>query len=359
MPHVSYTAEGFRATFRYPSVTLAEIAWRWAVGGTASALLLFCLLEYTDTLPVTGGDLLFLRTRHPYLVGQAIAHIFRGSFTRLSIAMLVGGLLLTLLWTATSAIGRLATVHALLDYFREQFRQAHGSASGGQRDIASNVSTDSLHTSALFRLNFLRAATGLAAGLAIFGAAILAGFASPDGDPAPGVVFVLFLFLAGLVWLAWIVVNWTLSLAGLFAVREGAGAIDAISAAVTLCRERAAAVFTVSAWTGLAHITVFVATAAVASLPLGFAAVVPWRLIVLAMLFITLMYFAVVDWLYMARLAGYVCIAETPEILAPPPSAPIPPVPPIPVQTAIDRNELILSDVLNLAVERALLSACV
>lgn len=74
---ISPTAEGFRAASRRPSLTLAEIIWRWIVGATAVALFFFGLFEYLDTLPVTNGELLFLRTRHPYLVGEAIAHILR------------------------------------------------------------------------------------------------------------------------------------------------------------------------------------------------------------------------------------------------------------------------------------------
>jgi hypothetical protein len=70
---------------------------------------------------------------------------------------------------------------------------------------------------------------------------------------------------------------------------------------------------------------------------------------------LTLAYLAVADWLYMARLAGYVCIAETPEaLLKPVPPAPLPTPPPAsgpPVQTKIDRDEPILSDIPNLAVE--------
>jgi hypothetical protein len=57
---------------------------------------------------------------------------------------------------------------------------------------------------------------------------------------------------------------------------------------------------------------------------------------------------ALADWLYMARLAGYVCIAQAPEgWLAPPPATFPPPAPPT-VETAIDRDELILSDVSGL-----------
>ena len=134
--------------------------------------------------------------------------------------------------------------------------------------------------------------------------------------------------LAGLICLVWWALNWLLSLAGVFAVRndndDDEDAVGAISAAVTLCRERTGAVFAVSIWTGLAHLVAFVGATTVASLPLGLAGVLPWRLVVVAVILMTLAYFAVADWLYMARLAGYVCIAEMPEALL----APLPPAPP-------------------------------
>ena len=89
----------------------------------------------------------------------------------------------------------------------------------------------------------------------------------------------------------------------------------------------------------------------VASMPVGFAGVVPWRLVFALLILVTLAYFAFVDWLYMARLAGYVCIAEMPEaVLAALPPAPSP-MPGPPIQTTIDRDELILSDLPNLALE--------
>src|ERR1700758_1592869 len=114
----SPTLEGFRAAFRRPSLTLAEIVWRWAVGLTVAALFVFGLFEYLGTLPVTNGELLFLRTRHPYLVAEAIAHILRGSLNRAVVGGLVAALMLTILWIIAGAVGRMATVSGLLDYFR-------------------------------------------------------------------------------------------------------------------------------------------------------------------------------------------------------------------------------------------------
>src|SRR5579859_3536777 len=134
---ISPTAEGFRATFRRPSVTLAEIMWRWTAGATAVALFLFGLFEYLSTLPVTNGELLFLRTRHPYLVGEAIAHILRGSLNRVVMAELLAALMLAVLWMVAASVGRIATVRALLDYFRREV----GRDVDGERGVSSNVST--------------------------------------------------------------------------------------------------------------------------------------------------------------------------------------------------------------------------
>jgi hypothetical protein len=362
---ISPTVEGFRAAFRRPSLTLAEIAWRWIVGVAAIALFFFGLFEYLNTLPVTNGELLFLRSRQPYLVSQALAHILRGSLSRAVMSVLVAVLMLTLLWIIAAAVGRLATVCALLDYFRRDtagYVSADGSTGDGGRDVAGEVGTsrgaENGPFPALVRLNFLRASVALAAVCGLLGAVILAGFASPDAHPRPGLAFLLFWPLAGLVYLVWSSLNWFLSLAGVFAVRGAEDAVGAISAAVTLCRERAGAVSAVTTWTGLAHLVAFVVATVVVSMPLGFAPLVPWRVVVAAMIFITVVYFALADWLYMARLAGYVCIAEMPEALLAPVPHP-PPVssggfrvaPAIPLQTTIDRDEPILSDVPNLAVE--------
>jgi hypothetical protein len=349
MPRISPTLEGFRVAFRRPSFTLAEITWRWTVGATTVALLLFGLVEYLDTLPVTNREVLFLRTRHPYLVSQALAHILRGSMSRAVVSLMLAVLLLTVLWIVAASLGRYATVSALLDYFRD----AAGGANHGEGDVTSNVSTAARESSpvgVLARLNFLRAAVMLAAFASFAGAVVLAGFASADGRPRPGLALLVFLILAVVICMAWNSLNWMLSLAGIFAVRDGDDALTAISTAVSFTRERSAAIFPVTIWTGLVHLAVFIGATTVVFIPLGFVAFVQWRLVVALVLILTLAYFAVADWIYMSRLAGYVCIAEMPEaMLAPEPPTPQPTSPPI--QTTIDRDEPILSDLPNLLVQ--------
>lgn len=343
MSRISPTLEGFRAAFRRPSLTFGEILWRWSFGATAVALLLFGFFEYLDTLPVTNGELLFLRTRHPFFVAQALAHILHGSLYRAVVSLLVAALMLLLFWMLVSSVGRVATVRVLLDHFRT--RRADGNSETSESERADAEYPKSW--AGVVRLNFLRAAVLLAAIVACAGAAILAGFASPKTNPQPGLAFLLFVPMVGLIFVVGWALNWFLSLAGIFAVRDGASAVDAMLDAASFCRERTGAVFAVSSCTGLAHLIVFSAATTVAAVPLGVAGLLPGRVVALGVILVTLAYFAFADWLYMARLAGYVCISETPEaLLKPLPPAPPPsPVSAPPLQTTIDRDELILSDV--------------
>ena len=344
MSRPSPTIEGLRATFRQPSVTFAEISWRWALGATAAVLMFFYCVEYLDTLPVTSADATLLSTRQPALVGRAIAHILRGSLNRAVLAALLAALLLSLLWIIAASVGRLATVRALLDYFRSDVTYFSANASVGQEPRPIQ---------ALFALNFLRVVLFLAVVLALGSVAILVSFVSTSANARPGLGIFLFLPMAALICLVGWMLNWWLTLAGIFAVRDREDALASISAAVIFSREHLGAVFAVSTWTGLAHLVAFSIATSVVAFPLALAQVAPARLVIAVIVLITLAYFAVVDWLYMARVAGYACIAEMSNAFevtsSPPPVARSGNV--AQVDTSIDRNEPILSDLPNLATE--------
>ncbi len=340
MARVSPTIEGFRVAFRQPSLTFAEIAWRWTLGFTAAALFVFYCVEYLDTLHVTNGDSALLSTRQPALVERGLANILRGSLTRSVLAALLVALALAVLWSLVASVGRLAIVRALLAYFR--------------RDVVCDVSAKisgvekARPIRTLIDLNCLRVAVVLAMMLAIFGSAIFAGFVSTKSNPRPGLAFILFVLLAGLACMAGWTLNWWLSLAGIFAVRDAKDALDALSSAVAFSRDRTGSVFAVSIWTGLAHLGAYSIATTPISLTLALFQLVPSRLVIVIVIFLMLAYFAVADWLYMARLGGYVCIAEMPDALLMPPLSPTSVAQ---VETGIDRDEPILSDLPNLAVE--------
>jgi len=336
----SPTLEGFRAIFRRPLFGLAEIAWRWSFGGAASLLLVFTFFEYLDTLPVSKSDLFLLRTRQPALISRAVLHIFRGSSFRVVETAIVLVLALGFAWVVTVSLGRAATLNALLAYFRES-------------DVStSDHKEKSWRLRSLFGLNLLRFATTLAAAVGCVAAILLGAAVSRPTDPAPGSALLIILTVTVLVWLAWSTLNWFLSLAAIFVVADGHDTFDAIAAAVELCQTRPGSVAAAGTWFGLAHVTAFVIASSVVAFPLGFAAVLPTGVVLGGVLLITMLYFAVTDFLYVSRLAAYVAIAEMPE----PPVKPEIAQPPLldggnDVESdtlsrpAVDASELILSDI--------------
>lgn len=336
----SPTLEGFRAILQSPSFGLAEIAWRWSFGAAASLLLGFSFFEYLDTLPVSRGDLLLLRTTQPALVSQAVQHIFHGSALRVIETAVILALTLGVAWVVIASLARAATIKALLAHFRDK-----------------NISTSNQpekknwHLRSLYMLNGFRFGTTLAAAVGLLAAVLLGGAVSRPDNPAPGSALLIVLTIAILVWVSWSTLNWFLLLAGIFVVADGQNTLGAIAAAVGLCRTRPGSVFAAGTWFGLAHLTAFAVASSVVAFPLGLASILPAGVVLGGVLLVTLLYFAVADFLYVGRLAAYVAIVELPDAAVSTETSPplLPqgreyPDPSIQSRPAVDATELILSD---------------
>jgi hypothetical protein len=290
MKQRSPTLEGFQTMFRLPSLGLAEIAWRWSFGLAATAVVVFAIREYLSTLPVTAGEMLLLRTRQPVLMLQALSRIFQGSAPRAVVAFIVIALALAVAWIALASFGRAATLKAAIEYFR-------GSISSSAR------------FSSLLALNSLRAATMLAATIGVVGAVLVAKSVSRPEDPSPGAALLIFWLLTILIGVTCSLLNWYLSLASVFAVREGTPVFTSLIAATDLCRTRSGSLVAAGTWFGIAHVILFVVASSAVAFPLGFAEVLPGGMVFGGVLLVTLLYFAAVDFLYVGRLASYVFIA--------------------------------------------------
>jgi hypothetical protein len=353
----SPTLEGFRSVFRRPALPLAEVAWRWSFGAAAFVLLGLGFIEYLDTLPVSNLDLLLLRTRHPWLILQAFAHIFHGSGLRFVLAGVLLFSALAILWIFIASVGRAATLDTILSYIRTRALAAQPSAPQVVDTTGDNRAEQSAHWRfrSMAGLHFLRAVLALAACAGCVGAIIFAGFFSSDTNPHPGLVFFLALILSLLIWLAWSSINWFLALASIFVVSRKKDTFAALASAISLCRDRFGPVMAVGTWFGVAHLVLFIVATSVVTFPLAFVQALPVGFVFLAILLLTLAYFAIVDALHIGRLAGYVAILEAPSVTMSVPT--LPPTPPhalasiqhsaISVQPEIamvDQDELILSD---------------
>ncbi len=272
---------------RQRSPVLAEIAWRWSFAAAAWALVIFTLYEYLRSLPVSGSDLVLLRTRHPFLVSQALAHILRGSGFRLGKSTIVVFLAVTILWIILASVGRSVTLKAIL-------HSAHPETGAGS----------------LLGLNFLRAALMVAAVLATLGALILAGFAAPAEASSPGVVANLALGLITLLWCLWSALNWLLSLGPIFVLREGQDTWGSISSAVEFVRREFGRIAAVNAVFFVVRVIGFVAATCFLFFLMGIMAQLEAKTIMPAFVVIGLFYLAFADLLYVARLGAYAGMAH-------------------------------------------------
>jgi hypothetical protein len=338
MKPLSPTLEGFRVLFRHPALGMAEIAWRWSVGATACLLLSFAVFAYLDTLPLSKADSLFLRSRQPFLISQAIAHLFRGSGFRFALAMIVSFAALAAGWTMVAALGRAATLQWLVEHFRGLKLESSNRDSSGQN--ATEAATEQELRSEEFAtatpgqarssavrwqplaslagLNFFRVALTLAAICGCVGAVVLSAIASSAKGPHPAIAFLLMVPLVCLVWMFWSLLNWFLSLASVFVMRDHQDTFGSVSAAVGFCRRQMGGITSVGFWFGLAHLTAFIAASALVSFPIALSRAIPSGVVLGGVLLVTLLYFAVVDFLYAGRLAAYVAITELRE------AAPVP-----------------------------------
>jgi hypothetical protein len=349
----SPTLEGFRTMLRRPSLSLAEIMWRFSFGAAATVLCGLATIAYLDTLPVSGRDLLLLRAGHPLLVAQAIAHIFHGTALRVVIATAIMISALAILWILVASVGRFATLSPLLGYIRQR---AHQIASAYDPAAAASDSSPeaitSNHLRSLAGLHFLRVVLGMAACASCVGVVVIARSVSTKADPRPGLAFLIFVSLAFLIWALWSSLSWFLAAAPIFVVREGRDTFGALLETATLFRNRPGPFIAVGSWFGLTHLLLLIGASTVVGFPLAFAGFIPPVIVLGAVFLLTLAYFALVDALYIGRLAGYVAILEAP----PPP--PIPIRPPsssttrsqdtnqliAPEMAMVDQSETILSD---------------
>lgn len=292
----SPSVEGLRVVVRNPLIGFAEVAWRWAFAGVAWALAIFEMAEYLRTLPVTAGDLLFLRSGQGPLVSRAIRHILAGSggrFIAATFALFIG---MALLWVLASSFGRMATLRALISVIL-----------GSDSETKDGHST----TAAILGLQALRVALLAVTGLGLAGAALVADyFFSDKGQRWPGIEFLIFLVLALTVVALSGTLNRILSIAPIFIALKNQQMSPAITSAVDFVVRRLKAVTAVSSAFSLMHIAAFVIGSSIVLFPLSFAGFLPGWMALSATLLLTLIYLALIDFLHVARLAAYLALLD-------------------------------------------------
>jgi hypothetical protein len=300
MPRVNAINEGFRAVVRLSSMLLAELAWRWSFGLAAMVLIGIGVREVQHAVTISPTDELLLGTVQPMLMGEAWAHILRETLPLLFKLAAILLPALSVMWVAAATLGRAVTIRRLLDHFAAK-------AESPSRDATR------IRWGAMTALHAFRAVVMLAVFLGYVGAGVVASRfvqVSEGGAPNLQAAWIVFVMIFTVIVFVAAAINWVLSLAPVFVVRNGRGTWDAMGDAVRLFRERGSQLTSAATMNGFLRFAGACVASVAGLFPLALIgevrSIVVWVLVGI----ITAIYCVVSDWLLLARLAAYVAVVE-------------------------------------------------
>ena len=271
----NFTRAGFRAVLARPAIILAEIAWRWAFGAAAWTLIVVAIHRIFARIDVSQVESLLARHSDLVLVADACARVLSQVLPRLAAEALVLVPAMAVLWILAATVGRVVTLNSL-------------------------ISVPSRGYTRVLLLHIIRAALTIATVLATLGAIFLIGMTLAVQHMAAAIA--LSLVVEILILTCWSAVNWFVALAPIWIVRDGQGVFAAIGNSLDLYRRSATGYLGIASSFGIVRFVALVAATLVALI----AAQSSPASAVAATIAVALGYFAVADFLYIARLAAYV-----------------------------------------------------
>jgi hypothetical protein len=305
-----HTRAGFRAVVRRPALALGELAWRWAFGAAAWTLVIFAFRRILAHVDITQAELLLARHSDIFLIADACAHILVQVLPQLGRECLVLAPAIAALWIAAATLGRAITLQSIFSTDIIPSENAPADPPALHLSDVGRSEPRELHFGRLLALNLIRATFTLATLIAFLGALFLTGLAMPVQNPAAAAL--VGLLIAALIGFFWSVVNWFLALAPIWVVRDGHSAPRSIADSVDLYRRGPGAYLGIASWFGLLRGAALVAAFVAALIASQATKATSFALCVV----IALIYFAVADFLYIARLAAFVALDDSYQLSA-------------------------------------------
>jgi hypothetical protein len=276
--------QGLHAVTRDPAIFLVEILWRWSFALLACLLVIAVGLMLLGPLHVAHAWDSAWRSRDPQRMAQLVFTILLLLGTKAIIAAIAVPIAIAFLWSLLSALGRFVTVKRL------------------------RAGLTSLRFRSILALQLLRAFVGWFSLVLLFAATFGEALIASRG-PKPDLLLYYLMMLPSVILISvfWLTVNWYLSLATIFG-RDGQtfrGAFRQARQTVRLQRSDFAGTGFVFL---LFRTAILLIAMVICGLTSGMVGSSPQSYFVLLMI-VSLAYFAIADFLYVARMAAYLALA--------------------------------------------------
>lgn len=284
---------------------LCEIAWRWTFGVALWAVLAYIAFSSLGQVQITDTEIKLIRALDPYASSYVLLRVMNAIVPIVLRVFIYTLPALVVLWIAAATLGRAATLKALL----------------GER-------AQTVRWSALVGVNFLRVIVLFAGLLAFVGSSVLIGRLFRGEPELLGAAILLGLGVNLLILSAWSLLNWFLTLAPIFVMRDGAETFAALGSSLGLFREHSGPYMGAAVGLGLVRLALITVVSVLSVIPLGMIGTSPMMAAIVVGITLALIYWALTDAVQIWRIAAYVSLANyEPEI-------PVPAVAPVPIPVA-------------------------
>ncbi len=286
--------EGFRILRRNPALFPMEFLWRWSFGLGLLALLFFASARLRQAVLLSDADQLAFNGQDPFAIAAAARDLLASVMPPLLRILQPAACVATALWIVFATLGRGIITRIIMRRLAA--------------DSALPIALDAPVLGSFAILNFARVLMLLILVTGYLGGELIAELAS---GPEPNVLAFALIVLASLAaaTVLWSYVNWVLSLAPIFVVRDTLSPLDAVAAAIGFVRRNRLRLTAIALWNGTLRgvAATVISVAGVFTVSLRFA-LPPWAITALLALE-TLLYLIVSDIFLLARFAAYASVA--------------------------------------------------
>ena len=295
--HADANSEGFRILRSDPALLWLELLWRWSFGLGLLAVFFLAYTRLRQAILISDADQAIFASGDPLAVANAGAALIAASqpFLLRLMAQICG---------AAAVPGPGLTARLICRRLAS--------------DYVVPIAPDAPRWTAFALLTMARVLMLLILLIGYLAGVLIAAWVDPGRQNllADALIVLVSLAISAVVWSG---VNWVLSLAPIFVVRDGVGPLDAVVAAMAFIRRRYSYLVAIALWNST--LRGLVATA----ITLAGAATVIWRPLhavmptVLLLALETLLYLLSSDFLLLARFAAYSSVAMREPHLDEPP----------------------------------------
>jgi hypothetical protein len=285
---------GFRILRKEQTLLPMELLWRWSFGLGLLGLSFFAYAHLRQAVLLSDADELALGSQDPFVVANAVAGLVAGILPLLIKTLSEICSVAAVSWIACAALGRGVITRMIVR--------------GLSAEHALTIAPDAPRWAAFAALSFGRVLMLLIVVIGYLGGVGIAGIVSApeQNNVASALIFFASLAASSVVWSY---VNWVLSLAPIFVVRDALSPIDSVVEAIAFIRRNYSRLSDIALWNSTlrAVVATVVTLTGVATVGLRLA-MAPW--VVTALLALqTLVYLVFSDLFLLARLASYASVA--------------------------------------------------